>query len=158
MTFIYNQYIMDIYLINPKKGVKWRATLRYITCTSFSINLLVQINNISIHIMVQRINNFSTIRTEQCNMINAKSWAKRVYSIIDHLCFRDARINFNVNMSSFNLFKARLCDQLVQVWQSSINSMSKLNYYVKYKKTFQFEPYLNSIDNYMIRKCLTCFR
>ena len=54
---------MDIYLINPKQVVKWRATLRYITCTSFSINLLVQINNISIHIMVQRINNFSTIRT-----------------------------------------------------------------------------------------------
>ena len=36
--------------------------------------------------------------------------------------------------------------------------MSKLNYYVKYKKTLEFEPYLNIISNYMIRKCLTCFR
>ena len=36
--------------------------------------------------------------------------------------------------------------------------MSKLNYCVKYKKTFEFEPYLNIIGNYMIRKCLTCFR
>jgi len=35
-------------LINPKQFVKWRATLLYIT--SFSISLLVQINNISIHI------------------------------------------------------------------------------------------------------------
>ena len=108
--------------------------------------------------MVQRINNFSTIRTEQCNMNNAKSWAKRVHSIIDHLCFRDARINFNGNMSYVNLFKVRVCDQFVQEWQASINSMSKLNYYVKYKKIFEFEPYLNIIDNYMIRKCLTCFR
>ena len=36
--------------------------------------------------------------------------------------------------------------------------MSKLNYYVKSKKTFEFEPYLNIIGNYMIRTCLTCFR
>ena len=35
---------------------------------------------------------------EQCNMNNAKSWAKRVHSIIDHLGFRDARINLNENM------------------------------------------------------------
>ena len=50
-------------LIQPytRAIVKWRATLLYIT--SFSINLLVQINNISIHIMIQRINNFPTIRT-----------------------------------------------------------------------------------------------
>ena len=36
--------------------------------------------------------------------------------------------------------------------------MSKLNYKVKYKKTFEFEPYLNSVGNYMIRKCSTCLR
>ena len=36
--------------------------------------------------------------------------------------------------------------------------MSKLNYYVNFKNTFKFEPYLNIIGNYMIRKCLTCFR
>jgi len=47
---------------------------------------------------------------------------------------------------------------LLKEWQASINSMSKVNYYVKYKKTFEFEPYLNSIGNCMIRKCLTCFR
>ena len=35
--------------------------------------------------------------------------------------------------------------------------MSKLNYYVNYKKTFEFEPY-HIIGNYMMRKCLTCFR
>ena len=68
------------------------------------------------------------------------------------------RVDINENMSYFNLFKARVCDQFVQEWQASINSMSKLNYYVKYKKTFEFEPYLNIIGNYMIRKCLTCFR
>ena len=61
-------------------------------------------------------------------------------------------------MPYFNLFKARLCDQFVQEWQVPINGMSKLNYYVKYTKTFEFEPYLNIIGNYMIRKCLTCVR
>ena len=95
---------------------------------------------------------------EQCNMNNTKFLAIRVHSIIDHLGFRDVRIQFNENMSYFNLFKARLSDQFVQEWQASINSMSKLNYYVKYKKTFEFEPYLNIISNYMIRKCLTRFR
>ena len=29
---------------------------------------------------------------------------------------------------------------------------------MKYKKTFEFEPYLNGIVNYMIRKCLPWFR
>ena len=47
-------------------------------------------------------------------MNNAKSWAKHIHSIIDHLGFRDARINFNENMSYFNRFKARLCDQFVK--------------------------------------------
>ena len=61
-------------------------------------------------------------------------------------------------ISYFNLFKARLCDQFVQEWPASINSMSKLNYYVKYKKTFKFEPYLNIISNYMISNYSTCFR
>ena len=61
-------------------------------------------------------------------------------------------------MPYFNLFQSRLCDQFVQGWQVPINGMSKLNYYVKYTKTFEFEPYLNIIGNYMIWKCLTCFR
>ena len=46
---------------------------------------------------------------------------------------------------------------LLKEWQASINSMSKVNYYVKYKKTFEFEPYLNSISNYMISNYSTCF-
>jgi len=36
--------------------------------------------------------------------------------------------------------------------------INKQSYYVKYIKTREFEPYLNLISNYMIRKCLTCFR
>ena len=61
---------------------------------------------------------------EQCNMNNANSWAKRVHSIKDNFDFRNAKINFNENMSYFNLFKARLCDQFVQEWQASINNRS----------------------------------
>ena len=61
---------------------------------------------------------------EQCNMNNPNSWAKRVHSIKDNFDFRNAKINFNENMSYFNLFKARLCDQFVQEWQASINNMS----------------------------------
>ena len=60
---------------------------------------------------------------EQCNINNAKPWAKRVYSTIDHLGFRDVRINSNEYMSYFNLFKVRVCDQFVQEWQTSINNI-----------------------------------
>ena len=74
---------------------------------------------------------------EQCNMNNAKSWAKRVHSIIDHLGFRNARINFNEKSHSLTSLKREYVINLLKECQASINSMSKLNYYVKYKKPFE---------------------
>ena len=45
---------------------------------------------------------------------------------------------------------------LLKEWQASINSMSKLNYYVKYKIWIWTIP-LNIVGNYMIRKWITWF-
>ena len=70
-------------------------------------------------------------------MNNAKSWAKRVHSIIDHLGFRDAIINFNEKSHILTSLKREYVISLLKECQASINSMSKLNYNVKYMKTFE---------------------
>ena len=77
---------------------------------------------------------------EQCNINNAKPWAKHVHSIIDHIGLRDVRINFNEYMSYFNLFKVRVCYQFVQEWQTSINNIC-LNWIITWNIRFEFEPY-----------------
>ena len=49
-------------------------------------------------------------------------------------------------------------DQYKQTWFTKINEMPKLNYYCKFKKSFQYEKYLDVLENDHTRKTMSCFR
>ena len=131
---------LHLRLCKPLLGVK-RSTLNlavYGELGHFPFSLLAKQRTLTfwIKVMNNPLSPQYQLYNEQCNMNNAKSWAKHVHLIIDQLGFRAAKINYNEHKSYFNLFKAQVCDPFVQECQASINSMSKLNYYVKYKKHF----------------------
>ena len=95
---------------------------------------------------------------EQCNIANSTCWAKRIHSIIDHLGLSHFHFNFNRAFNCVDTIKRRLRDQFIQDWNASINSMSKLDAYCKFKKNFCFEEYLVKIADEKHRKVFTRFR
>ena len=54
--------------------------------------------------------------------------------------------------------KRRIRDQYIQEWERNVNNASKLEYYRRFKKKFEYEKYLDVIKNGAIRRNLTCFR
>jgi len=85
-------------------------------------------------------------------------WTKAIKDLIDNLGFSYV-LHEHVNITDhYPKLKQRLRDQYVQSWNDMINSQSKLYYYVKFKKDYTFEKYLECVDNDCHRKALTRFR
>lgn len=82
---------------------------------------------------------------DQVRNISGTCWAKRINSVIDHLGFNEIRHNFSVNVNYFAVLKQRLCDQYIQEWKACINNLPKLAMYCRFKKTFEFEEYINAV-------------
>ena len=105
------------------------------------------------------------IYQEQClivdnnnnNLINPL-WVKHAKSILDDLGFSYLWNNFDTNINYYPEIKQRLRDQFIQRWGENIKAMQKLDYYSKFKSVFEFEEYLNSISNNLIRFFLTRLR
>ena len=77
---------------------------------------------------------------------------------INNLGFGDVWVNFNSNVNySFN-FKQRICDQYLKTWNTSVQSMSKLDFFKRFKTKFKHENYLDYISNDKIRTNFTRFR
>ena len=57
-----------------------------------------------------------------------------------------------------HMLKQTLHDQYVQGWFDTVNSQSKLEYYVKFKKEFRLEKYIEIIDKDYHRIALSRFR
>ena len=68
-----------------------------------------------------------------CNHIDLRSWATRIHSVIDHLCYTILQDN-NANINYFPMLKQRLHDQYIQDWSTNISP--KLEHYCKFKDTF----------------------
>lgn len=95
---------------------------------------------------------------DQCNNVNISCWASRIHSILDHLGYSHIRLNFDTSMNYFPLLKRTLRDQFIQEWNTSLNNISKLDFYRQFKTTFSYETYLDKITNDMHRKQFTCLR
>ena len=75
----------------------------------------------------------------QCTTLNTTCWASKLNSIVDHLGLTNLRLNFDRSINSFQSVKQRLRDQFSQNWRDSINGMSKLDSYCKFKLDFCLE-------------------
>jgi hypothetical protein len=64
----------------------------------------------------------------------------------------------DINIKIFPILQQRLRDQFIQQWHMSIIESPKLEYYTKFKNTFEFENYLLSVENDKLMKLLTCYR
>ncbi|XP_053386465.1 uncharacterized protein LOC128550759 [Mercenaria mercenaria] len=95
---------------------------------------------------------------EQCNNSNDNCWAKSIKRLLDSLGYSDIWNNFDYNVNYLPMFKQRICDQFIQNWRASVQSMSKLDYYSKFKTEFCFEKYIDVLTNEGLRKELSCFR
>ena len=94
----------------------------------------------------------SSLYMDQCANINSNCWASNMNSIIDHLGFSQLLNNYDINCNYMPLLKTRLYDQFKQEWSTCVNSMSKLDYYVRFKTSFCYEEYIDKFTNDSLRK------
>ena len=100
-----------------------------------------------------------TAYMDQCANTNGNCWSRRINSIIDNLGFSYLLNNFDIEKNYMSLFlKTRISDQFKQEWSTSVNSMSKLDYYVKFKTTFCYEDYIDKLNNDSLRKYFSRLR
>ena len=62
------------------------------------------------------------------------------------------------SIPQFSAIKERIRDQYIQIWNASINSMSKPETYNRYKETFTMEKYSQILSNDILRKHVSAFR
>lgn len=88
----------------------------------------------------------------------SKSWASLIKSELDNLGLSNLW-NCQVDtIPNYQIIKQRIRDQYLQKWSTSLSSMSKLESYNRYKKTFTMEKYLQILSNDTLRKHLSSFR
>ena len=91
-------------------------------------------------------------------VIKKLHWATNMKNLMESLDFANAWTNQYEAIPNINVIRVRIRDQFMQHWCSHINNTSKLEYYAMFKTTFEFEKYLECIENDEFRKSLTRFR
>ena len=87
-----------------------------------------------------------------------RTWAFEIKRTLDNLGLSNFwNLQFE-RAPAFQIIKQRLPDQFVQTWSASLQTMSKLDIYLRYKQTFEFEKYLQTVMNDKLRQNLTAFR
>ena len=87
-----------------------------------------------------------------------KSWASEIKRKLNSLGLNNLWDNQFDITPRFSTIKQRIRDQYIQKWNTSISSMSKLDSYTRYKKSFIMEKYLQILSNDTLRKHMTAFR
>ena len=102
----------------------------------------------------------SHIYNDQCKIENNSFWSSKLNNIIDKLGFSCLRQNVYTNQSPNYYFqlKQRLRDQFIQEWRMSIDGMSKLFYYSRFKSNFEISEYILKLDNDKSRQTFAKFR
>ena len=70
--------------------------------------------------------------SDQISNLRAKSWSQCIKVYLHSIGL--GYVWENQSSDLFHIIKQRVLDNYIQDWHASINSMSKLEYYCKYKK------------------------
>ena len=95
---------------------------------------------------------------EQTMKNNKKLWGNCIGTKLEQLGYGYLLEYFDPSINVLSLMKRRIRDQYIQEWEMNVNNASKLEYYRRFKKNFEYEKYLDVIKNGAIRRNLTCFR
>ncbi|MEW8545054.1 MAG: reverse transcriptase family protein [Candidatus Thiodiazotropha sp.] len=95
---------------------------------------------------------------EQGYIYNGLNWAFQVKSILDKLGLSNLWNLENHIEISISSIKTRLLDQYNQTLMSEINNSNRLRLYSKYKKTLDYEKYLDILKNKTFMYAVSRFR
>ena len=87
---------------------------------------------------------------EQCLLANQNCWAGKIQTFLNSLGFGNVWMNFDRSINFSYMFKQRICDQYLQIWNTSVQAMPKLDYFNKFKTKFEYERYLDFISNKLL--------
>jgi hypothetical protein len=97
------------------------------------------------------------------NVVGKKSWMKIIHFLLNYTgTTRNLPHTENEINEKSKTFKSKLTSRFTNWWkdQAIVTGHNKLDYYYKYKKTFQFEKYLDTIPKgtriYLTRLRLSC--
>jgi hypothetical protein len=91
------------------------------------------------------------------NTYNGQNWAYQVKSILEELGLPYMFTEHDTRVPLQEI-KTRLRDQYMQQWRSGLEESSRLHYYCTLKETWEFERYLDIIDDTLLRKVITRLR
>lgn len=101
---------------------------------------------------------YKRLYDQTVNAPQIKSWASEIKKELNNMGLGNLWISQFERIPQFSVIKQRIRDQYIQTWNASLNSMSKLESYSRYKKTFEMEKYLQILSNDTLRKHLSAFR
>ena len=82
---------------------------------------------------------------EQTMRNNKKLWGNCIGTKLEQLGYGYLLEYFDPSINVLSLMKRRIRDQYIQEWEMNVNNASKLEYYRRFKKNFEYEKYLGVI-------------
>jgi hypothetical protein len=90
-----------------------------------------------------------------CNNMN---WANQIKHILEEIGLADMWINQNNIVIPYYFIKQRILDIYKQSWYANINNSNRLSSYCLFKHNFNFEKYLECINERKYQIALCKFR
>ena len=84
---------------------------------------------------------------EQTMKNNKKLWGNCIGTKLEQLGYGYLLEYFDPSINVLSLMKRRIRDQYIQEREMNVNNASKLEYYRRFKKNFEYEKYLDVIKN-----------
>jgi hypothetical protein len=110
-------------------------------------------NSLLYQVFMEQMNVLTNFNCTKNNL-----WCHALKSTLDNL-----GLGYTLYLSDFtcdisHMVNQRLKDQFVQEWSDTLASQSKMEMYLKFKKSFEYEKYLDCISNEKLRIQMSQFR
>ena len=126
----------------------------------YPLSVIAKIRSFKFWLKISNNHNSLAFRTllEQSTCTRTNCWANKIKVALDNLGLNYIWQVNDKAISYLPVIKQRLYDQYIQHWNASIQTMHKLEYYSRYKNTFNYESYLDTLDRDSLRISLSQFR
>ena len=103
---------------------------------------------------------YNMLKTDAGNNIsyNGANWASQIKTLLDELGLTYIWLQQDDITIPLSLIKQRILDSYKQSWYANINNSIRLQTYARYKHDFEFEDYLDFIQEKKYRIAFTKFR
>ena len=122
------------------------------------INYWIKILKLEVNSLPKKVNNM--LKTDADNNIsyNGANWASQIKTLLDELGLTYIWLQQDDPTIPLSLIKQRILDSYKQSWYANINNSIRLQTYARYKHDFEFEDYLDFIQEKKYKIAFTKFR